>query len=58
MVVMRRLNRLKLFLNIINGGIALYIGVKGKNEFLGMFFLNAIDQCFNIELVGANAIQW
>ena len=58
MVVMRRLKGLKFFLNIVNSGIPLYIGIKRKNELLGMFLLNAIDQCFNIELIGANTIQW
>lgn len=39
---------LQFFLYIVDGGVALYVGIECKNEFPGFFLLNPLDKGFDI----------
>jgi len=45
------------FLDIINGGIPLYVGVEREQQFGGPFFFHALQERFDMELCGPDAIQ-
>lgn len=44
--------------DVINSGIALNIGVEGKDDFLHAILGHALDQRFDVQLVWAHAVEW
>ena len=47
---------LDLFLNVVNGGIALYIGIERKDQFFCGFFADAVYERSYVQLIWADTI--